>query len=342
MKFYASKVMTNEGTGLPEVTMQIEIGVPLTNYYEMKSVCDTDGNMYYSYGRTLGKISNAGVVSTPIDITASPISLTLNEIYSLAIHGEYLYFMSNSTYLGTAFRILRVPLATFTKESCEVYYSDGATQNFGANYMQIDNAGDIWYSGQNGYLCRIRGGVLAKTSIQNYMIGILDHNKNCWVWEQDNLTAIFRRVYENPSDPTAIISTNIGGTLARNYIIDGLCDKDGHIVILKNRIADDINACTLTKINVSNVVTPVLTNEISLTYGGSNLTQCFNLHTNQAGDLFFSTYGATSGYNTYKVTSNVDFTMNAPVMYFAGLGSKTTGNDPYAFYLSASGHTGHN
>ena len=139
---------------------------------------------------------------------------------------------------------------------------------------------------------------------------------------------------EDPTDPTDIIyTTSLNSNCHLCNILDAVCWNNGtnyYAYALQNLVSDTTTANKIYKIDVTDPDNPVDPVAITLT----GLTNCYNLHVDYDGNIYFSSYGV-DGYNTYKI----DKTTHAITLY-SGVGTQTIGNDPFAFFLSDHGHTG--
>jgi len=337
MKYYATKVGINDISGDAEIIEQVEIGTPLVNYWEHSVVTDTSGNAYYSYAGVFGKI-NVDSPYTKTEITLSDCGYATQEIYGMMVDrdSEYLYLVIYGAVGVSAQYLLKIPLDDFT------YGNTTLVKDFGTKaytrQSQIDKFGNVWFDAFSGSY----GVNMLEKSTNNIIAGgvtfgsviVLDQHGVAWSFGSETSGGRYRHFYDSALH--TVTTSNPVGITNKLQIKDGVCDKNNYVCLLYNIGTDTTTACKIIRIDVSDINNPVDLDEIILTYGGSNLTDCYNLHTNYAGDYFFSTYGAIDGYNTYKV----DGSTKAITLFLVGVGSKTFGNDPYGFLLTDKGCTG--
>jgi len=346
MKYYATQ-LGSDPEGNPTILRQIEVGIPLTNYYEMRCVCDTDGTMYYSYGAFIGKITSTGVVTPPININTA-LTLTGYEVLGLSLDnglevgGRNLYIAINASYNSTSFKMYKINTSDFTLSEDNLHLINSAMGGMGM--FKIDKINNLWLSKN-----------LVSSTSNNFVVVNADDKSTDFVIYDGNsrttFTAInqngtvfgllgvvpstsFRRLYYNGSVVTGD-SPDLNESVG--YIIDSFCDKDGNLWGLSNK-QDGTTQNKIYKITDLEG-TPTVSSTINLTKEDltTPLYYCYNLHTNSTGDIFFSTYSVGDGYNTYKIAVGT----TTITKYITGLGSKTTGNDPYGFFVSSLGHTGY-
>ena len=346
--------MTQLGTdpeGNVEVLQQIPIndptgGIPRVNYYEMRNVCDTDGNTYYSYGALIGKIDVDGN-RTEINVnTALGLSPADYEVQGLALDngldvgGRNLYIMINTLTTATNAKIYKINVSSFTLSASNFYV---ASNQIASYYFRIDKFNNLWV-GRNAASSTTNGSVI-NADTQNVVNYGFDGNNRIIYTAVNQIgngyglcggaptTRMSRYVYNNiiVANTNMVISENIG------YVIDLICDKDDTLWALSNQQNGTTQNILykMTSIETTPVITVIPLTKEDLT---TPLYYCYNLHTNLEGDIFFSTYDVIGGYNIYIIAVGT----TTITKYVAGLGSKTTGNDPYAFFLTDKGHTGAN
>lgn len=338
MKYYATQIGTIEG--VPTVLQQVEInnptgGIPLTNYWEMRSVCDLDGNVYYSYQSKIGKITPSGV-RTEINVNTA-LGLTDYEVLGIALNRtqDKLYLLIATAYNAATYRLYSInDLPAFT--TLTLYINLSGSILYSSNII-CDKFENIWTIPSIGSSAIRRINTELTIDVFDHLSGRLDYliadNRGyIWILGAQDADAQFRLIRNDEITDYP--------TMVNNYIIDGCSWSDGtnhYLYVLRNQVSDNTNACKLYIYNVTDYTTPTSSN-ISLIHPTTTnpLVQCFNLHTNSDGDVFFSTYSVADGYNTYKIAQGT----TTISIYLAGLGSKTTGNDPYAFFVTANGHTG--
>lgn len=349
MKYYATQIGTDP-EGAPTILQQVEVGAPLANYWEMRNVCDTNGNTYYSYGSKVGKITNVGV-KTEIDINTA-LTLTEYEVLGIAISKDNtkLIIMINTGINTSNLKFYYIITNGFTNATIptKINYSyTGMTYPWCATKFIIDKYENIWFSANDPinstwsrydllFSDSLTGKELNGTLMAPNIIAV-DDRGFCWGMTFDQATnQLYKIEYRNNN--LVEYSYNIGDY---SNVIDIVSWSNGAIrklYALQNNTTSFTDKCYIYVINISTHTYPTVESLITLSYGGIDFTECYNLHTNTNGDIFFSTYGTSDGYNTYKIA----YGTTTITLYMAGLGSKTTGNDPYAFFVSQYGHTGAN
>lgn len=340
MKYYATKIGT-DSEGNPTVLKQIEVGVPLANYYEMRNVCDSSGNTYYSYGATICKVPvDIESIDEVVEINVNTaLGLTGYEVLGIALNSDSskLYILIATAYNATTCRLYTIDdLSAFT--TLTLYKDLSGSALYPSNII-CDKFENIWTVPSLGSAAIRRIDTELNITVFAHLSGrydfiVCDIRGYIWILGGQDNDAQFRLIRNDIlSDYPALV---------QNYIIDGCSWSNGtnhYIYALKNNMSDNTNACVLYIYNVTDYTTPT-SSSISLLHPTTSnpLVQCYNLHTNSDGDVFFSTYSVADGYNTFKIAQGT----TTIELYIAGLGSKTTGNDPYAFFVSQHGHTGAN
>jgi hypothetical protein len=353
MKYYATKIGTDP-EGNPTILKQIEVGIPLANYWEMRNVCDSTGNTYYSYGATICKVpADIESIDEVVEINVNTaLGLSGYEVLGLALdynhisnQSEYLYILINTLSTATNSRFYKISISDFSLSSDNLHIDlTGDSYSSGVIFFSIDKYNNIWGARSTVASTSTLGFVIDSDTLTvsrfggdgNWKtgIGIIDQNGTQFIFNNSTYDSGYNKaIYDS-----GIITRTWSNGISTSYIIDALTDKDNNIWLIYN----PQNGTTQNKIyKITDLTgTPSLTETINLTKEDltTPLYYCYNLHTNSDGDIFFSTYNVIDGYNTYKIaygTTTIE-------LYIAGLGSKTTGNDPYAFFLSRYGHTGAN
>lgn len=315
-------------------------------------VRDGAGNFYYCHNNRLGRITSQGVKTEILlgygDWKFSHIALN-KDATELAVLGWGI------TGLAYGIKVWRVPTDTlsFTWAN-DIWNNGGGWTNCYklTKKIIVDKNNYIWVEFTNHYKNNITdivittddsiywasdGGTPSSYGAANQACGCVDKNGIHWYGlTNNNLThplrySVFNGI-ENVSYQAAIM-----GTSTYRYVVDSTIDKDNILIFLHNNKWDTTNACKITLVNINDKDNPfIITDEgltqKLLTYGGSNLTSCFNLHTNLAGDIFFSN---TSGSNLHTFKIEVDRSdpenpiLGEPSIFIQDKYSGTTGNDPY-------------
>ncbi len=346
MKYYATKVGINGISGLPEVIQQTDIGAPVANFWETKTYADINGNCWYTNEKILGRIDGITYAHDYVDL-CSVVGFSTYEICGIAIdrNSEYLYaqIAPDTTGVSTGNKIYKISTSQSlsTVSSANLFNNNSA---IGGINLLIDSFDNLWFNANNiSYGCYLyensTGNVIGTTATFGGKI-LLDQRGIGWTvgYQQPTILRNYKVIYDPIAHTLTSTTVNYGG--GDYYFVDGVIDKNNYLIILKNQISNDTTACVLYRENIS-TGTPVAIDNLTLTYGGNNLTQCFNLHTNYDADLdkiyyYFSTFSPYDGYNTYRIDAD---TMTIE-LFLAGVGSKVLGGDPYGFYLSQYGHTG--
>lgn len=353
MKYYATQIGTDP-EGAPTILQQVEVGAPLANYWEMRNVCDTDGNTYYSYGSIIGKITSTGVETTINVDNIVPQAYAASKCVGVALDRDenpvFMFFLSGGTYYTQFYKISKTDFSTNGKTLLAPINSSVGKDS---TFMCIDKLNNIWFGADQlavtytniWVLNPDRNTIYTKSNVANFATRpCLDSRGFCWGLPQNKSSSKYLKkfTYDGITTISEENTANIDDGLS-NYLncIDGVCWTNGtihYLYILNNLVSDIVNPCHIKKIDITNHNAISTVSTLTLT----GLVDCYNLHTNTAGDIFFSTYGTVDGYNTYKIAHD-DFTFDKVTnLYISGLGSKTTGNDPYGYFLSQYGHTGAN
>lgn len=350
MKYYATQI-GKDPEGAPTILQQIEVGAPLANYWEMRNVCDTNGNTYYSYGSKVGKITSDGVETT---FTTVDMGLNSEEIQGLALNRDqdYLYFATNdATFTGTTLKLYKVPVANFVYAFVELVKDMTGSIGTNCDKIMVDKFENVWFmKSYNITISRIlnvyntSSSVLYNIAANGNNTPPADYNTSCftidkrgymWITHGTN-NGLYKVIYDQVNNLTGSLKLNNPVT---SPTIDLCVDIDDNLWGLTNK-QDGIKQNTIVKYSGLTNVGEVTFVSIPLTKEDltTPLYYCYNLHTNGDGDIFFSSYHPTDGYNIYKIAHGT----TTITKYFSGLGSKTTGNDPYGYFLSQYGHTGAN
>ena len=335
MKYYATQFGTNGS-----ITRQIELGDALAVWENIGSVTDSDGNCYWYRDKYFGVIYADGTQPTPTYYDINALGEFTNEphkIYDMKLSrdGTYLYILSNST--GSDGTLTKIATADLSTAITMVRIGIG-----NATRLLVDLNDYVWTT------CRVatytsvslyrRSGTDLTAKGQDEHAGgrtiAMDSRGYCWGWGYGSVNTLFSRWMENPADPTAIIeNSSLNANCGLKSILDAVCWTDGtdyFAYCLKNEVADTTTDNIIYKIDITDPDAPADPVAITLT----GLTNCYNLHVDYAGSIYFSSYGL-GGYITYKIDKTTHI-----ITTFSGVGTQTIGNDPFAYFLSNTGHTG--
>ena len=335
MKYYATQFGANGS-----LTRQIELGDAVSIWETIGSVSNTAGDCFWYRDRYFGVIYADGTQPTPTYYDINALGEFTNEphkIYDMKLSrdGTYLYILSNST--GSDGTLTKI--ATADLSSIIVSVRNGIQYT---SRILVDRNDFVWMENRNtafnnALIYRYSGSDLSAKGSDPHTSGrtiAMDARGYCWGWHYWDQADYFSRWMENPANPTAIIENaalNPNCRLAN--ILDAVCWSDGtnhYAYILQNEVADTTTVNKIYKIDLTNPDAPADPVAITLT----GLTNCYNLHVDYAGSIYFSSYGL-GGYITYKIDKTTHI-----ITTFSGVGTQTIGNDPFAYFLSNTGHTG--
>lgn len=339
MKYYATQFGTNGS-----ITRQIELGDALSVWENIGSVTDSDGNCYWYRDKYFGVIYADGTQPTPAYYDINALGSYLNEpqeIFDIKLSrgGTYLYVLHNSAMTHSSSYISKIATSDLSTAITVVYLAASY-----ATRLLVDLNDYLWVCSRvvvvdgSTKLYRRSGTDLTDKGQDEHNGGrtiAMDSRGYCWGWTYMTSSSVrISRWMEDPTNPTAIIENSaLNANCRLNGILDAVCWTDGtdyFAYCLKNSVADTTTDNIIYKIDITDPDAPVDPVAITLT----GLTNCYNLHVDYDGNIYFSSYGV-DGYNTYKI----DKTTHAVTLY-SGVGTQTIGNDPFAFFLSDNGHTG--
>lgn len=358
---YTTKITSTDGGTTGDVVSQTLIGAEPSYWWYSNMVSDLLGNKYYCNGsKYITKIDTEDNITTiEVDTSAygdteSVCAIALdrptNNGIDINCRNLCALVVNKTSITNVIIRICKIPLSDFSWNSSTWYtmYTQTATDYLlYQSRIIVDKYNNVWlsydkYSNGSGVRCLTSDGTGISQSPSTYCRCLMNTvDKRGIVWScAYNYGIIQGHRWILNTAPYSISYDYEYTPFTVDDIIDTLCDKNGNIVLLRNKISDTTSACQIIRVDVDDYNNPTNIETKNLTFNGNNLTSCYNLHTNKNNEYFFSTTGI-DGLNTYKITIDSETNlMNEPTLYIPGFGTNTVGNDPYGFYVSKWGHTG--